>query len=92
MVTETDAARRRKLRFRAWHRGTKEMDLIMGTFADRHVADMNEAELAIFETLIDVPDRELFAWISGSEPIPAEHRSDLLDRLCQVRLSTEDYS
>jgi antitoxin CptB len=64
--TMTSAAldmRRRKILFRAWHRGTREMDLLMGRFADAALARMSEAELDQFEQLIEVPDHELFGWI-----------------------------
>ena len=55
--------RRRKILFRSWHRGTREMDLIMGRFADVHIGDFTEVELDDFERLIEVPDRDLFAWV-----------------------------
>ena len=53
--------RRRRILFRAWHRGMREMDLIMGRFADAEIGAMTEAELDEFEQLIEVPDRDLFA-------------------------------
>ena len=64
--------RRRKLLFRSWHRGMREMDLIMGGFADSRVGELNERELAEFERLIDVPDRDLLAWITGEEAVPPD--------------------
>jgi antitoxin CptB len=82
-------ARRRRLSFRAWHRGMREMDLIFGRFADRFVADLNDTELAEFERLIDVPDRELLGWITGEFDIPAEHDGPLLRRLREFQLSGE---
>jgi antitoxin CptB len=60
--------RRKRILFRAWHRGTREMDLLMGRYAESAIDAMSEAELSIFEALIEVPDRDLFAWITGSEP------------------------
>ena len=57
--------------FRAWHRGTRETDLILGRFADAHVAAFSDAELADFERLLDVPDPDIFAWVTGTEPVPA---------------------
>ncbi len=65
--------RRKKALFRAWHRGTKEMDFVMGRFADAHVATLSEADLADFEVLLDVSDRELFAWIVGTEEVDPIH-------------------
>ena len=63
--------RRRKLLFRAWHRGMREMDLIMGRFADRHIgAARATPSLTEFERLIEVPDRDLLAWITGEADVP----------------------
>jgi antitoxin CptB len=73
--------RRRKLLFRSWHRGMRETDLIMGRFADAAVADLTEPELAEFERLIDVPDGELLAWVTGAADVPAEYDTALFRRL-----------
>src|SRR5258708_32486009 len=62
--------RRRKLLFRSWHRGLREMDLILGGFTDARIAQLSEPDLAEFERLIDVPDRDLLAWITGEEACP----------------------
>ena len=56
--------RRRKILFRAWHRGIREMDLLMGQFADAEIGTLTESELDDFEALIEVPDRDLFSWIT----------------------------
>ena len=55
--------RRRKLLFRSWHRGIREMDLIMGGFADASIAAMTDGELDELERLLDVPDQEIYSWI-----------------------------
>jgi len=73
--------RRRRVLFRAWHRGIREMDLIMGRFADAAIGEMTDAELDEFERLIEVPDRDLFRWITGEIETPENYRSALLDRL-----------
>ena len=82
--------RRRRLLYRAWHRGTREMDLLMGSFCDATVADLSDAELDAFERLIDLPDQSLYAWISNPAEIPAEHRSPLLERLAMSRAHQAD--
>ena len=66
------AIRRRRLLFRAEHRGFKEADLVIGGFARDHLAGMSEAQLDEFESLLAVPDQDLYAWIVGREPAPAE--------------------
>jgi antitoxin CptB len=74
--------RRRRVLFRAWRRGAREMDLIMGRFADAHLRTMNEDELAEFERLLDVPDTQALAWIVGGEEPPREFLTPLFARLC----------
>jgi antitoxin CptB len=73
--------RRKRLLYRSWHRGTKEMDLIMGPFADARIADLDESELRQFERLSDVPDHDLYAWIAGGQPAPADFDTALLRKL-----------
>ncbi|MEJ1159332.1 FAD assembly factor SdhE [Prosthecomicrobium sp. N25] len=68
---------RKKALFRAWHRGTKEMDLLLGTFADAHLATLSETDFAEFERLMDVPDRDLFAWIIDREETPGNYDTPL---------------
>jgi len=71
--------RLKKLRFRAWRRGFVEADLILGPFADRHVGGFDAGQLDRFETLLDQPDQDLYAWIVGLKPIPAEFDTDVMD-------------
>jgi antitoxin CptB len=65
--------RRRKILFRSWHRGMREMDLIMGRFADARIDKLTEADLDEFEALIEVPDRDLLMWITGEKSVPANY-------------------
>ena len=73
--------RRRRILFRAWRRGLREMDLIMGRFADAHLPTMNEDELAEFERLLDVPDTVALACIVGGEAPQREFSTPLFARL-----------
>jgi antitoxin CptB len=82
--------RRRKLLFRCWHRGMREMDLIMGRFADAELDRLSEGELAELEGLIEIPDRELLAWITGEEAVPAEQDGALFRRLRDFHLRQTD--
>jgi antitoxin CptB len=77
---DLDARRRRNL-FRAWHRGIREMDLIMGRFADAEIGTMSEADLEEFERLIEVPDHELFRWITGEGETPGNYDTPVFRRL-----------
>lgn len=73
--------RRKQILYRSWHRGMREMDLIMGRFADAEIGTLPEAELAEFERLIDAIDRDLFAWITGEAELPAEYDTALFRRM-----------
>src|SRR5262249_15126111 len=81
--------RRRKLLFRAWHRGMRELDLIMGRFADRRLDALADAELAEFERLIEVPDRELLAWITGEVQVPTNYDGALFRQLRDFHMGGE---
>lgn len=75
-LTRTSAdldPRRKRILFRAWHRGIREMDLIMGRYVEHVIADLGEDDLAILETLIEIDDHDLFAWINGDRPVPPAH-------------------
>jgi antitoxin CptB len=73
--------RRRKLLFRSWHRGMREMDLIMGRFADSYIAKLEEPELDEFERLLEAPDPDLYGWIAGDVATPADYDTALFRRL-----------
>lgn len=77
--------RRRRILFRAWRRGIREMDLVMGSFADAYLPTMNEDELAEFERLLDVPDPQALRWIIGGEDPPREFLTPLFARLREAR-------
>ncbi|QUD88935.1 FAD assembly factor SdhE [Phenylobacterium montanum] len=76
-----------KIRYRAWHRGFREADLILGPFADAHLAELSDTELDAFEHLIDQPDHDLYGWIIGRDPAPAEMEGPVLDRLKAFHLT-----
>ncbi len=82
-MTEVDerAARLRKLSFRAWRRGFKEADIILGNFADDYLDSMSDADLDTFEVLLEVPDQDLYGWIIERESAPAEFHSEILKSL-----------
>ena len=85
---EDIAIRRRRLRYRAWHRGTKEMDLVLGPFADAHLEGFGASELDRLEALMDEEDTDLLKWVMGQEPVPADADADLLGTIIAYRLKT----
>ena len=76
-----DEMRRKRLKFRSWHRGWKETDLILGHFADTHLDTLTEPELAAYEQMLDCDDDVIWAWVTGKEVPPAPFLS-LMPRIC----------
>jgi antitoxin CptB len=74
-------ARRRRLLFRAWHRGIREMDIVYGRFADAQIALLSEAELGEFERLLELRDQQVFDWVSGAQMPPSDYDTPLFRRL-----------
>jgi antitoxin CptB len=78
--------RRRKLLFRAWRRGVRETDLIVGRFADAYIDKFDDAGLDDFERLIEAPNAELYAWVVGTETVPASYDTAVLAKLKEFHL------
>lgn len=67
-----DSARRKRLLWRATHRGIKEMDLLLGGYVSAHLATLSVADLDVLETIIDIPDQTLLSWATRQEEAPAD--------------------
>jgi antitoxin CptB len=80
--------RRRKVLFRAWRRGVREMDLIVGRFADAHITTLDAAALDDFERLMEAPNAELYTWVVGSERAPAGYDTAVLEKLRAFHMRT----
>lgn len=79
--------RRKRLRFRSQHRGTREMDLLLGRFADAVLAGLEPAELDALEALIEIPDDDLYAWRTGRAAPPRDLDTPLFRRFLQFDVS-----
>jgi antitoxin CptB len=77
--------RRRKLRFRSWHRGMREMDLILGPFADARLDALTGDEMDQYERLLDRTDTELLPYVMGGTPLPADGDLNLLRKVIDFR-------
>lgn len=81
---DLDEARLKRLRMRSWRRGMKEMDLILGPFSDTELSNLTDAEIEVYEAILDENDQDLYLWttarLSGETPGPA-HLSPLLGRI-----------
>lgn len=76
-----------KIRFRAWRRGFREADLILGPFADERLEGLSASELDEFERLLDQPDHDLYGWITGRDSAPAELDGPMLAQLKAFHLT-----
>jgi antitoxin CptB len=82
-------ARRRRLLFRSWHRGIREMDLILGRFADAHIDELSDAELDEYERLIESPDPDLLNWVTGASATPATYDTAIFRRIRDFHLQAK---
>jgi antitoxin CptB len=73
--------RRKRTLFRAWHRGIREMDLIMGRFVDAEIGALTEGEIGELEGLLEVPDADLYRWISGEAETPSNYDTPIFRRI-----------
>ena len=84
--------RRRKLVYRACHRGTKEMDLVLGGYVQKVIGELSEAELDELEAIISLPDPSLSSWLIGKEPVPPEFDTKLMASILSFSYIPADYS
>jgi len=76
-MTHLPDPRRKRLLFRSWHRGTREADLILGSFANEHLAGFDAAQLDRYEALLERSDPEIFDWLAGREAPPPDCNHDV---------------
>ena len=77
-MSEPIEIRRKRLFFRSWHRGMREADLLLGSFAERRLAELTPAQLDRYEALLGESDADLLDWLSGRRAPPPEHDGDVL--------------
>jgi len=77
-------ARLKRLHFRAWHRGTREADLLIGGFFDRNSADWGDAEIEWYERFLEEQDVDIMAWAIGTSPVPARYEGEMMHSLRQL--------
>jgi len=80
-ASESIETRRKRLKFRSWHRGIKEADILLGHFADTHLSQLDKGQLDRYENLLREPDGRIVAWITKDVPAPAHLQNDVMDML-----------
>jgi antitoxin CptB len=84
MTSDRHEARLGRIKFRAWHRGTREADYMIGCFFDRFHESWGEAEIAWFEALLDEEDHDILAWVLRTEPAPERYAGAQMARMQQL--------
>jgi antitoxin CptB len=79
----------KQLRYRAWRRGFREHDFLMGTFADKELAAQNEKGLDAFEALLDQADWDVYYWIVGQKPVPSAFDTPVMSQLQAMSFTVE---
>ena len=74
-------ARQRRILFRSWHRGMREMDLVLGRFVDAEIARLSESELDDYERLLEAQDRDVFSWLTSEAEIPGLYDTPVLRKI-----------
>ena len=86
MTLETLEKKRKQLIFRSGHRGMKEMDIIMGSFAAKYIPTFTAEEIELYETLLDVSDPDLYNWYLQKEELPENQRNNVSDLFLQHKV------
>jgi antitoxin CptB len=85
-MNDSLAIQHRRLRYRSWHRGTREADLILGRFADAHLANFTAEQLDRYGALLENSDPDIYDWLTGRAPVPAAVDTDVFRLLKDFKL------
>lgn len=88
MIVKDIETERKRLIFRSWHRGTREMDLLLGSFADRHLPEFSETQLSQYDEILQHSDPDLYNWLTGQEPVPANFINPVFNLLLAHRFAS----
>lgn len=90
LTSEGLDARRKRLLFRSWHRGMRELDLILGAFADANISSLSDDELDQYEYLLTINDTDVLPWLMGERPSPAEMDEGLMNKIKAFRPTVQN--
>lgn len=88
---ESAEARLKRMRMRSWRRGTKEMDLILGPFADAELGALGPEELTLYDAVLNESDTDLLPWVLGQRPAPG-HLAPMIARIAAAARARLDRS
>ena len=74
----------KKLHYQSWHRGCKETDILFGRFADEVLPTLSDADIDLYERLLDEQDSDLWSWFTGRTEVPEIYRNHIWDALVEI--------
>ena len=87
LMVEDLEIRRKRLRYHSWHRGTKELDLVLGQFGEKYLPTMSEKAIDLFEAIINENEHDIYAWLAGQEPIPTQHDNHIMNMIINFKIN-----
>ena len=86
-MAEDLEVRRKRLRYHSWHRGTKELDLVLGQFSEKYLPTMSENDIDLFEAIINENEHDIYAWLAGREPAPEQHENHIMNMILNFKIN-----
>ena len=86
-MAEDLEVRRKRLRYHSWHRGTKELDLVLGQFGEKYLPTMSENDIDLFEAIINENERDIYAWFAGRERVPEQHENHIMNMILNFKIN-----
>jgi antitoxin CptB len=84
---EDTEIRRKRLRYHSWHRGTKELDLVLGQFGERYLPTMSLPDMDLYEAIINENEHDIYTWLAGREAVPPEHDNHIMKSILDFKIT-----
>lgn len=88
-MSEDPHTKRKRLRYRSWHCGTKELDLLLGRFAEIHLDQFDDGDIALYEEILESNEHDIYGWISGRLAVPAELDNHVMAAILAFKLTAD---
>lgn len=88
-MSEDPLTKRKRLRYRSWHCGTKELDLLLGRFAEIHLDQFDDGDIALYEEILESDEHDIYGWISGRLAVPVELDNHVMAAILAFKLTAD---
>ena len=86
-MAEDLEVRRKRLRYHSWHRGTKELDMVLVQFSEKYLPTMSENDIDLFEAIINENEHDIYAWLAGRERVPEQHENHIMNMILNFKIN-----